>query len=109
MTAVDRSLPRAGRARSLRDDLLDDLRQAAPMPAAPPTRADVSVALAPVRVVSVRQPADRPDPAGPETPTIELRVTPLLWWGLRMKILDDRTGFVLGVGPLQIALGGVRR
>ena len=109
MIATDQSLPRAGRARNLRDDLLDDLRQAAPMPAAPPTPADVSVALAPVRVVSVRQPADRPHPAGPETPTIELRVTPLVWWGLRIRTLENRPGFVLGVGPVQIALAGFRR
>ena len=106
MTAHDQSLPRVGRARNLRDDLLDDLRRAAPMPAAPPA---LSVALAPMRVVSVRQAADRPDPAGPETPTIQLRVTPLLWWGLRMRTLDDRPGFVLGVGPVQIALAGFRR
>jgi hypothetical protein len=79
------------------------------MPTAPPTPANVSVALAPVRVLSVRQPAASPGPAGPETPTIQLRVTPLAWWGLRMKTLDDRPGFVLSIGPLQIALTGFRR
>lgn len=108
MSAIDRPTSRSGRARTLRDDLLDDLRQAAPMPTAPPSP-NVPVALSPVRVVSVRQPAAPPAPAGPETPTIDVRVTPLLWWGLRMRTLDDRPGVVLGVGPVQIYLGGFRR
>ena len=89
MTATARSTPRT---RPLRDELLDDLRQAAPMPTAPPAP-DI-----PVPVVSV-----------PETPTLELCVTPKLWWGFRMKTLGETPGVVIGAGPVQISLTGFRR
>jgi hypothetical protein len=92
MTATNRSTPRPVRTRPLRDDLLDDLRQAAPMPTAPP-KPDV-----PVPVV-----------AAPETPTLELCVTPKLWWGFRMKTLGETPGVVIGAGPVQISLTGFRR
>jgi hypothetical protein len=96
------------RSRTLRDDLLDDLRQAAPMPAAAPVpEISVPVASAPVR--SVHPAAGRPDPATPETPTLELRVTPRLWWGLRLKTLGEGPGVVIGAGPVQISLTGFRR
>ena len=108
MTTSDRTTPGAVRARTLRDDLLDDLRQAAPMPTAPPMR-DVSIELSPVRVVSVREPVDPPAPAGPETPTIDVRVTPLQWWRPRITTLDDGSGLVVGVGPVQVYLAGFRR
>ena len=92
MTATARSTPRPVRTRPLRDDLLDDLRQAAPMPTAPP-EPDI-----PVPVVSA-----------PETPTLELCVTPKLWWGFRMKTLGETPGVVIGAGPVQISLTGFRR
>jgi hypothetical protein len=118
MTAI----PRPGRPRSLRDDLLDDLRQAAPMPAVLPKPEvpmpaepaddapvdDAPVDDVPVPFVSVR-PTGRPDPSGPGTPTFELRVTPRLSWGLRLKTLGEGPGFVLGAGPVQISLTGLRR
>lgn len=108
MSAVDRPPARSGRARTLRDDLLDDLRQAAPMPTAPPVP-DVSTALSPLRVVSVREPVDPTAPAGPETLTIDVRVTPMQWWRPRITTLDDRSLLVLGVGPVQVYLAGFRR
>ena len=92
MTATARSTPRPVRTRPLRDDLLDDLRQAAPMPTAAPKH-DI-----PVPVVSA-----------PETPTLELCVTPKLWWGFRMKTLGETPGVVIGAGPVQISLTGFRR
>lgn len=102
MSAVDRATPRPGRARTLREDLLDDLRQVAPMPTAP-SNPPVSVP-----VVPVQHPADLPDAPRPGTPTIELRVTPKLW-GLRVEALGKEPGFVIGVGPVQLSLTGFRR
>ena len=102
MSAVDRSTPRSGRARTLRDDLLDDLRQAAPMPTAPATP-HVSLPVAPVR-----QPADRPAAARLETASFELRVTPRLWTGLRVQFRGGG-GLVLDAGPVQLSLTGFRR
>ncbi|MFP5372178.1 MAG: hypothetical protein ACLGI3_15730 [Actinomycetes bacterium] len=101
MSAVDRSTPRSGRARHLRDDLLDDLRRAAPMPTAPPTP-HVSRTVAPVG-----EPADRPATARPGTAAFELRVTPRLWTGLRVR-LRDGGGLVLDAGPVQLSLTGLR-
>jgi hypothetical protein len=99
MTAADQSAPRPVRRRTLRDELLDDLRQAAPMPAAPPTP-----------VVAVQDvPAGPPAPAGPERPTVELHMSPRFSWGLRMKTLGEGPGVVIGAGPVQISLTGFRR
>lgn len=109
MSATARSTARPMRSRPLRDDLLDDLRRAAPMPTAPPAL-DIPVpviASAPVR--SKPQPAGRPTPGAPETPTVELCVAPRRWWGLRMKTLGETPGVVIGAGPLQISLTGFRR
>ena len=109
MTAPARSTARPTRSRPLRDDLLDDLRQAAPMPAAPPAL-DIPVPVvttAPVR--SAPRPAGRPDPAAPATPILELCVAPRTWWGFRMKTLGETPGVVIGAGPVQISLTGFRR
>lgn len=84
------------RGRTLRDDLLDDLRQAAPMPAAQPAR-EVSV------------PVTIEPPRGPEAPTVDIAVTPRFWWGLRMKTLSEGPGVVIGAGPVRISLTGFRR
>ena len=108
MTATAPSVPRPGRPRTLRDDLLHDLRHAAPMPTAP------AEPVIPVPVVSAPrrpapQPARRPSPATPETPTVELCVAPRVWWGFRMKTLGETPGVVIGAGPVQISLSGFRR
>jgi hypothetical protein len=108
MTATARSTPRPARTRPLRDDLLDDLRQAAPMPTAP-RKPDIPVPVVSAPVGSAPRPAGRPAPAVPETPTLELCVTPRLWWGLRMKTLGETPGVVIGAGPVQISLTGFRR
>jgi hypothetical protein len=108
MTGTAPSTPRPVRTRPLRDDLLDDLRQAAPMPTAPP-RSDIPVPVVSAPIGSVPQPAVRPAPAAPETPTLELCVTPKLWWGFRMKTLGETPGVVIGAGPVQISLTGFRR
>lgn len=109
MTAPARSTARPPRSRTLRDDLLDDLRQAAPMPTAPPAL-DIPVpvvASAPGRSAPRR--ADRPARPAPETPTVELCVAPTFWWGFRMKTLGETPGVVIGAGPVQISLTGFRR
>jgi hypothetical protein len=108
MTATAPSTPRPVRPRLLRDDLLDDLRQAAPMPTAPP-KPDIPVPVASTPGRPAPQPAGRPAPVTPGTPTVELCVTPKLWWGFRMKTLGETPGVVIGAGPVQISLTGFRR
>jgi hypothetical protein len=106
MSATDQSTARSMRARPMRnrtlgDELLDDLRRAAPMPVAQPSR-EVAV---PVESV----PAAGGPPADADAPTIDVRVTPRLWWGLRMKTLGEGPGIVIGAGPVRISLSGFRR
>jgi hypothetical protein len=98
MTATEHAGPRSARPSTLRDDLLDDLRQAAPMSAVPPT-ADQSVPV----------PAGRPDAADPETPTLELRVTPRRWSAPSVQLPGAGVGLVVTAGPLRISLTGVGR
>jgi hypothetical protein len=98
MSATPQATTRPMRTRTLRDDLLDDLRQAAPMPAAQPAR-EVSVPV-PVEQASARD-------AG--APTVDIAVTPRFWWGLRMKTLSEGPGVVIGAGPVRISLTGFRR
>jgi hypothetical protein len=91
------------RTRTLGAELLEDLRQAAPMPVAQPARE------VPVPVASVPAKTDGHPPAGAEAPTIDVQVTPRLWWGLRMKTLGEGPGVVIGAGPVRISLSGFRR
>ena len=106
MTAT--STPRPVRPRALRDDLLDDLRQAAPMPTAP-LKPEIPVPVVSAPAGSAPRPVGRPAPAAPETPTRELCVMPRFWWGFRMKTLGEAPGVVIGAGPVQISLTGFRR
>jgi hypothetical protein len=108
MSTTDQSTARTMRtrpmrSRSLGDDLLDDLRRAAPMPAAQPSR-DV-----PVPVVSVPRTVEKPRRPVTEAPTIDVAVTPRFWWGLRMKTLSEGPGIVIGAGPVRLSLTGFRR
>jgi hypothetical protein len=86
------------RTRTLRDDLLDDLRQAAPMPVAQPARE-----------VSVPVPVEQARARDTGAPTVDIAVTPRFWWGLRMKTLSEGPGVVIGAGPVRISLTGFRR
>ncbi len=99
MTTADKIGPRAKRPRALQDDLLDDLRQAAPMPvprpvhrAAPPPEERRGTAW-----VQTQAP----------TPTLELRVTPWHWSTPGVRRL--RGGVVLSAGPVRISLTGLPR
>jgi hypothetical protein len=108
MSTTDQSTARSMRtrpmrSRSLGDDLLDDLRQAAPMPVPAPARG------VPVPVVSVPRTVERPRPAVTGAPTIDVAVTPRFWWGLRMKTLSEGPGIVIGAGPVRLSLTGFRR
>ncbi|MGY1679908.1 hypothetical protein [Geodermatophilus sp. SYSU D01176] len=97
MTTADQTGPRAKRPRALQDDLLDDLRQAAPMPvphpahpAAPEGRRGTAWVQAPT-----------------PTPTLELRVT--LWRWSTPGVRRLRGGVVLTAGPVRISLTGLVR
>ncbi len=97
MTTADKIRPRAKRPRALQDDLLADLRQAAPMPiphpvhrAAPPPEERRGTAW-------VRTPMS--------TPTLELRVTLWQWSAPGVRRLRD--GVVLSAGPVRISLTGL--
>jgi hypothetical protein len=108
MSATDQSTARPMRTRPMRsrtlgDELLADLRQAAPMPVAQPPR-DV-----PVPVASVPATAGDHSAAETDAPPIDVRVTPRLWFGLRLKTLGEGPGVVIGAGPVRISFSGFRR
>jgi hypothetical protein len=108
MTATEHAGTRSARHSTLRDDLLDDLRHAAPMSAVQPTAvqpaADQPTADQPVPVS-----AERPDATDPETPTLELRVTPRRWSAPSMRLPSSGVGLVVTAGPLRVSLTGVGR
>ncbi len=97
MTTADKIGPRAKRPRALQDDLLDDLRQAAPMPVPHP----VHPAAPEVRrgTAWVQTPTPRP--------TLEVRVTLGRWSTPGVRRL--RGGVVLSAGPVRISLTGLVR
>jgi hypothetical protein len=78
---------------TLRDDLLADLRQAAP-PAvpAPPQAADPAPASAP---------ADEASPS----PSLDVRISWRPWSPLRLEPAPAGSGVVLTGGPLRLQLG----
>lgn len=107
-TTTAQSSPSPVRTRTLREDLLNDLRHAAPMPTAPPPP-EMSVPVVGRPVEWMRPPAGRPAPGDPGTPALELRVTPQRWWGLRLRTLGETPGVVIGAGPVQLSVTGFRR
>jgi hypothetical protein len=82
--------PRRYTAR-LQDDLLQDLREAAPAPASS------SVPDAAGATPSPPQP--------PGAAAMEVRVTPRTWAGPTAALSPDGTAVVLGIGPVQIRFG----
>jgi hypothetical protein len=99
MTTADKSRPRAKRPRALQDDLLADLRQAAPMPVAHP----VQHAAPPPEERRGTAWVQTPTP----TPTLELRVT--LWQWSAPGVRRLRGSVVLTAGPVRISLTGLVR
>ena len=94
MTTAPPAGPRPTRSRTLREDLLDDLRHASPMPA--------------------NRPAEHPPSAvptgAPATATgVELRLTPRHWTSVNWRLLPGRTGLVLSAGPVRLSLGLLSR
>ena len=87
---------RSRRPRALQEDLLDDLRQAAPMPVARPCLDQ------PVSV-----PAEQSESTGPQAFTMELRLTPRSWSALSVR--TPPTGLVVTAGPLHLHLRGLGR
>ena len=98
MTTDDRPpAPRAGRGRTMQDELLHDLRQATPVPIVP-------TAVEPA-------PSHRPEgPRPPERQTIllQVQVTVQRWSWPRARVLPGGAGLSVGVGPVRVSwrLGG---
>ncbi len=109
MTA-DRSRPAAERPRSLQDDLLDDLRQAAPMPADRPTAPRPVIART-LPLPSPPLPLPLPDTlpvlvrdVRVTPPTIELRLSSQPWSMPALRRRQSPPGLELGAGPIRLSL-----
>jgi hypothetical protein len=76
--------------RTLRDDLLDDLRQAPVRPAAAPTTAPAEQAAV--------------EPA----PAVELRITPRTWSAAGWSRRPGGDGLTISLGPVCLSLGNLR-
>jgi hypothetical protein len=84
------------RRRSLTDDLLADLEQGAPRTPSPAAAAPKQASVAP-------PPVHDPDD-GPQTPTVELRITPRSWSPAGVASLPDGGGVAVSLGPLRVSL-----
>jgi hypothetical protein len=90
MTASATSASEAPRPRTLQDDLLEDLRQTAPMPDPRP---------GPPRPRAKRAPLETGAPA----PAVELRVARNPWRSPSMRLASK--GVVLSAGPISVTVG----
>ena len=99
MTTMKPTTTPSRRPRTLQDDLLADLRQAAPMMPVAPLETNHSAPVPPERV----------DPTLHETPTIDVRVTPRQWSTPSMRPGGTETGLVFTVGPLRVSITGFSR
>ncbi len=92
MTASENAPSGPARLGTLQDDLLQDLRQTAPMP-------------------DPRPGAHRPRPkqpsaaGGEKSPGVELRVTRTRWLAPSMRLASGGQGVVLSAGPISVSLG----
>lgn len=77
-------------SRTLQDDLLQDLRQTAPMPDPRPAAA---------RPRAKRPPVD----TGTTSPAVEVRVTRTRWLAPSMRLAAK--GVVLSAGPISVTVG----
>jgi hypothetical protein len=84
--------PAAGRSRSrtMHNDLLEDLRQAAPAALRPPVE---------------DRPPRLPQLTPVQTPAAELRFTPRRWSTPALRRLPGGDGRVLHLGPLRLRVG----
>jgi hypothetical protein len=90
MTASANSAPEAARPRTLQDELLQDLRQTAPMPDPRP---------GPSRPRAMRAPLE----TAATSPAVELRVTRNRWLAPSMRLASQ--GVVLSAGPISVSVG----
>ncbi|MGK5114855.1 hypothetical protein [Geodermatophilus sp. CPCC 205506] len=96
------SSPPSPRPRALQDDLLADLRQAAPMPVGRPEPAHP--ASAPAQPSSA--PAQPSETTDPQTPVVDVRVTPFRWSAPSLRPGGAGRGLVLTAGPVRISTTG---
>ncbi len=92
------STPPSPRPRALQDDLLADLRQAAPMPVGRPEPEHPASA-----------PAQRAESTDTQTPVVDVRVTPFRWSAPSLRPGGAGRGLVLTAGPVRISTTGLRR
>jgi hypothetical protein len=98
MTTDNRpSTLRAGRGRTMQDELLHDLRQATPLPIVP-----TAVEQAP------RRPPERPESRERQTSSLYMHVTLQRWSRPRVRLLPGASGLSVSLGPVRVscALGG---
>jgi hypothetical protein len=95
MSTTKLPAPESRRTRTLQDDLLDDLRQAAPLPIARPSSDH-----------PVPTPSGRPESRDPEALTVELRLTPSSWSPLSVRTPPNGAGLVVRAGPLHLRFRG---
>lgn len=94
MTTHEILASESARPRTLQDDLLDDLRQTAPMPDPRPG--------------TQRPRAKRPPiEASTTQPAVELRVTRNPWRSPSMRLASK--GLIVSAGPISVSVGLSRR
>jgi hypothetical protein len=118
VSTTERPPTQPRRPRTLQDDLLDDLRQAAPMPVPRPSLdlgSEVGPEVGPDVVSDPERPASAPagpqESTEPEALTVEVRVTPRRWTAPGLRTPARGTGLVATAGPLrlQVQFVGFRR
>jgi hypothetical protein len=92
MIAAEHPAAHVSRPRTMRDDLLHDLRQAAPLPIAPTEQGR-----------SLEERTVLPEPLDPTVPTLELRLTLPRWSRPRVLGVTGDQSMVLSVGPVRLS------
>jgi endonuclease YncB( thermonuclease family) len=92
MTRPTGTSPRAAAAPSIQEDLLDELRRAAPIPPAPRPAPRTA------------QPEARPRPTAADGTTVELHVAPQRWSPPRVSGHPGRAGLIASIGPVRLSL-----
>ena len=104
----DHRRPAPDRPRSFQEDLLADLRQAEPMPAArtiaPRTVIARTLPPSPLPVPAALPVLARATPTTPTTPSIELRLTRQRWSMPGLRPHSDAFGIEFSAGPVRLLL-----
>ena len=96
MSTTKHSTTPSRRPRTLQDDLLDDLHQAAPLRVARPSPDHPATT-----------PAGRLESTDPEALTVELRLTPRNWSTPSVRRPTGGAGLVVKAGPLRLHVQGL--